>query len=61
MEILGPAVGMLVGLSVLAMAVWSLPNFRRAVVSDYTGLTLGTTLLLGGVVGYWIFVTLFPK
>jgi hypothetical protein len=61
METLGAAVGMLVGLAALAIALWELPKFRQVFFRDYPNFIFcaGVTLLLGGWVGYWIFATLF--
>jgi hypothetical protein len=63
MESLGAALGMLVGVAGLAIALWEFPKFRRALVSDYQGVVLlfSAALLLGGWVGYWIAVNLFRQ
>jgi len=52
---------MLLGLAALVIALWELPNFRRAVFSDYYNIMFSfiATAVLGGWVGYWIFATLF--
>jgi hypothetical protein len=58
-EILGAAVGMLVGAVALAIALWEFPKFRHAFFSDYTGLVFIGFVLLGGWIGYWIVGILF--
>jgi hypothetical protein len=59
MGAVGAAVGMVVALAALAIALWELPDFRRTFFSDYSGLIFIASVLLGGLVGYWIFATLF--
>ena len=63
MATLGAAVGMLVGLAALAIALWDLPKFRRQFFSNYQGVIFGfsATLVLGGWVGYSIFAALFHR
>ena len=59
MEVVGAAVGMVVGLVALAIALWELPSLRRAFFGDYTGLMFAASALVGGWAGYWIFAKLF--
>jgi hypothetical protein len=59
MEILGAAVGMVVGLAALAIALWEVPSLRRHFFSDYTGFMIAASALFGGWAGYWVFATLF--
>ncbi len=63
METLGAAVGMLVGLAALAIALWELPKFRRAFFSNYQGFIFlsSVALVLGGWAGHAIFAALFHK
>ncbi len=61
MEILGAAIGMVVGLASLGVALWEFPKIRRSVFSDGTGLLIAAAALLGGWAGYWIFATLFHR
>jgi hypothetical protein len=58
MEIFGAAIGMLVGLAALGIALWQFPKFRWAVLTDYRGISFATAMLLGGLAGYWMFAGL---
>jgi hypothetical protein len=59
MEIFGAAIGMVVGLAALGVALWEFPKLRRHFFGDGMGLMAAVSALLGGWVGYWIFATLF--
>jgi len=63
MAVAGAAVGMLMGLAGLAIALWELPKFRREVFSNYQGVVFvfGAALLAGGWAGYSIFAALFAR
>lgn len=61
MGTVGAAVGMLLALAGMVIALWELPGFRRAVLSDGYGMmfAFGAAMLAGGWGGYRLFVTLF--
>ena len=61
MEIFGAAIGMVVGLATLAIALWEFPKFRQNIFGYGQGclFMFTVTALLGGWIGYWIFATLF--
>jgi len=58
MEIFGAAVGIVVGLAILAVALWEFPKFRRDVLTA-PGAAIAVFALLGGWAGYRIFSMLF--
>ena len=58
MEIFGAAIGMVVALATLAVALWEFPSIRQAFFRG-RGFLFMATALLGGWVGYWIFATVF--
>jgi hypothetical protein len=58
MEIFGAAIGIVVGLAILAIALWELPNFRQhAFYSPHV--LIMVFAILGGWVGYRAFSFLF--
>jgi len=62
MAILGAAVGMLVALAALAIALWEFPKLSRQILrgGDPT-FFFGVMLVLGGWAGYSIFAALFHR
>lgn len=58
MAIFGAAIGIVVGLVTLAIALWEFPNFRQSTLYS-PGVVIMAFALLGGWAGYWIFATLF--
>jgi hypothetical protein len=60
MEIFGAAIGIVVGLAILAIALWELPNFRQhAFYSPHV--LIMVFAILGGWVGYRAFSFLFHE
>jgi hypothetical protein len=61
MATFGAAVGMVVGLALLAVSLWEMPRLRRAFFSDWNSISgfIAVSALLGGWAGYWIFTKLF--
>lgn len=64
MRALAPAIGMIVGLAVLVIALWKSAAFRRQILRDANiayalGFAIMGFALLGGWAGYWIHATLF--
>ena len=45
MEILGAAIGMVVGLAALAVALWEFPKLRRHFFSDGSGVLVAASAL----------------
>jgi len=60
-QVIGAAVGMAAGLSILAMLVWKFPAMRQNLLSDGQGVSIAVAAVLGGWAGYWLFGALFGQ
>jgi uncharacterized membrane protein YsdA (DUF1294 family) len=58
MEIYGATIGIVVGLAILAVALWEFPKFRQDALRS-PGIVIMVFAVLGGWVGYQIFSLLF--